>query len=213
LDRRCAPPTDKSVDPPEPLLRLGEHSTGAGCLANCDLSRGLEGSWAEVRPAPATKTPGMELRRTPANSEEMVALLPAFADMYARMIRECGLDGQGFVDDWHDRLVAYFTGELRRGAMALYLAKVGGEIVGSAAVFINDGRTNQVLRDRVATIAGVFIEPAFRSRGIARALTESAVAWARGQGCASIRLSSSKDAEPLYRSLGFQDGRELVLKL
>jgi GNAT superfamily N-acetyltransferase len=155
----------------------------------------------------------MELRRTPAQAEDLVALLPAFADMYARMIRECGLDGRGFVDDWRDRLVAYFTGELRRGAMALYMAKVGGEIVGSAAVFINDGRTNQVLRDRFATIAGVFVEPAYRGRGIARALIESAVTWARGQGCASIRLTTSKDAEPLYRSLGFQDGRELVLKL
>jgi GNAT superfamily N-acetyltransferase len=155
----------------------------------------------------------MELRRTPARAEDMVALLPAFADMYARMIRECGLDGQGFVDDWRDRLVMYFAGELRRGAMALYLAKVGGEIVGSAAVFINDGRTNQVLRDRVATIAGVFVEPAYRGRGIARALTESAVKWARVEGCASIRLTTSKDAEPLYRSLGFSDGRELVLKL
>ena len=154
----------------------------------------------------------MEHRRTPADVEDLVALLPAFAKMYARMIRECGLDGQGFVDDWHDRLVAYFTGELRRGAMMLYLAKVDGDVVGSAAVFINDGRTNQVLRDRFATIAGVS-STAHRGRGIARALTESAVAWARGQGCASIRLSSSKDAEPLYRSLGFQDGRELVLKL
>jgi GNAT superfamily N-acetyltransferase len=155
----------------------------------------------------------MEHRRTPADVEDLVALLPEFANMYARMIRECGLDGQGFVDDWHDRLVAYFAGELRRGAMMLYLAKVEGGVVGSAAVFINDGRTNQVLRDRVATIAGVFVEPAHRGRGIARALTESAVAWARSQGCVSIRLTSSKDAEPLYRSLGFQDGRELVLKL
>jgi GNAT superfamily N-acetyltransferase len=97
--------------------------------------------------------------------------------------------------------------------MALYLAKVRGEIVGSAAVFLNDGRTNQILRDSFATIAGVFVEPAYRGRGIARALTESAIAWARGQKCASIRLTTSKDAEALYRSLGFEDGRELVLKL
>jgi GNAT superfamily N-acetyltransferase len=173
----------------------------------------VEARGAEVRPHPATKTLKMEPRSAPADVEDLVALLPAFADMYARMIRECGLDGQGFVDDWHDRLVAYFTGELRRGAMMLYVAKDGIDVVGTAAVFINDGRTNQVLRDRSATIAGVYVEPAHRGRGIARGLTESAVAWARSQGCASIRLSSSKDAEPLYRSLGFQDGRELVLKL
>jgi GNAT superfamily N-acetyltransferase len=167
----------------------------------------------EVRAYPSTKTARMELRRTPAQAEDLVALLPAFADLYVRMIRECGLEGSGFVDDWRDRLVAYFAGELRRGAMALYLAKVRGEIVGSAAVFINDGRTNQILRERPATIAGVFVEPAYRGRGIARALTESAIAWARAHGCSSARLTTSKDAEPLYRSLGFDDGRELVLKL
>jgi GNAT superfamily N-acetyltransferase len=155
----------------------------------------------------------MQLRRTHAHAEDLVALLPAFADIYVRMIRECGLEGSGFVDDWRERLVAYFTGELRRGAMALYLAKVGDEVVGSAAAFLNDGRTNQILRDRAATIAGVFVEPSYRGRGIARALTESALAWARRQGCTSIRLTASKDAEGLYRSLGFQDGRELVLKL
>jgi GNAT superfamily N-acetyltransferase len=155
----------------------------------------------------------MQLRRTRAQAEDLIALLPAFADMYVRMIRECGLEGQGFVEDWRERLVSYFAEELRRGAMALYLAKAGGEIVGSAAVFINDGRTNQVLRDRFATIAGVFVEPSYRGRGIARSLTESAIAWARGQNCTSIRLTASKDAEPLYRGLGFADGRELVLKL
>jgi GNAT superfamily N-acetyltransferase len=155
----------------------------------------------------------MELLRTGARLDDLGEFLPAFATMYVRMISECGLEGAGFVDDWERRLVAFFAAELRRGAMAFYLYKAGPRIVGSAAVFINDGKTNQVLRDTFATIAGVFVEPAYRGRGIARTLTQSAIAWARARNCASIRLTASKDAEPLYRSLGFKDGRELVLKL
>jgi GNAT superfamily N-acetyltransferase len=155
----------------------------------------------------------MEFQRTGARLDELGELIPIFAGMYVRMIRECGLEGRGFVDDWERRLVAFFAGELRRGAMAFYLAKAGNEVVGSAAIFINDGKTNQVLRDTYATIAGVFVEPAYRGRGIARGLTQSAIAWARARNCASIRLTASKDAESLYRSLGFKDGRELVLKL
>jgi GNAT superfamily N-acetyltransferase len=155
----------------------------------------------------------MQLRRTSAKTEDLVALLPAFADLYVRMLRECGLEGSGFVDGWRERLVAYFAAELRRGAMAIYLARVGERVVGSAGIFVKDGGTAQIQKDRQATLAGIFVEPAYRGRGLARALTESAIAWARAQGCTSVRLIASREAEPLYRSLGFQDGRELVLNL
>jgi ribosomal protein S18 acetylase RimI-like enzyme len=155
----------------------------------------------------------MEFLRTGARLDELGELIPTFARMYVRMICECGLEGKGFVPDWERRLAGFLAGELRRGAMAFYLARAGDEVIGSAAVFINDGKTNQVLLDSYATIAGVYVDPAYRGRGIARTLTESAIAWARARNCASIRLTASKDAESLYRSLGFQDGRELVLKL
>lgn len=155
----------------------------------------------------------MELRRSSAQPEDLAALVPAFADIYLRMLRECGLEGSGFVDDWRERLIVHFAAELRRGAMALYLVQSRGTIVGSAAIFLNEGRTNQIFRDRSATLAGVYVEPAFRGRGIARALTERAVAWARERGCASIRLIASAAAEPLYRSMGFEDGHELVMTL
>jgi GNAT superfamily N-acetyltransferase len=199
----------------DPLLRLGEHSTAVGGSVKVTRRRMRLTSQvlAEVRAAPRSERSRMHLRRTQAQAEDLATLLPTFADIYVRMIRECGLEGIGFVDDWRERLVGYFSGELRRGAMSLYLAQAGDEVVGSAAVFVNDGKTNQILRDRSATIAGVFVEPAYRGRGIARQLTESAVAWARKRGCTSIRLTTSEAAEPLYRRMGFQDGRELVLKL
>jgi GNAT superfamily N-acetyltransferase len=155
----------------------------------------------------------MQLRSSSARSEDLATVLPAFAGFYIRMIQECGLEGSGFVEGAHERLVAYFAGELERDAMGLFLMKAGDAVVGSAAAFINDGRTNQILRDRFATIAGVFVEPEFRGRGIARALTGLTMAWAKDAGCTSIRLTASKSAEPLYRELGFEDGRELVLKL
>jgi GNAT superfamily N-acetyltransferase len=66
---------------------------------------------------------------------------------------------------------------------------------------------------RMATIAGVYVHPVYRRRGVARELTEAAIAWARGQNCVLVRLSASEPAEALYRNLGFTPGREMVLRL
>ncbi|MBV8434017.1 MAG: GNAT family N-acetyltransferase, partial [Candidatus Eremiobacteraeota bacterium] len=57
------------------------------------------------------------------------------------------------------------------------------------------------------------VSPAHRRKGLARRLTEAAIAWAREHGCTLVRLSASEPAETLYRSLGFTRGRELVLRL
>jgi GNAT superfamily N-acetyltransferase len=146
----------------------------------------------------------------PAEAERMML---AFAGLYGQMIREAGLEGAGFIDDWQAVLARVYLGELRRGGMAAYLIEDGGRPIASAGVFLNDYKSNLIMRDLRATLAGVYVDPAYRRRGLARVLTERAIAWARKRGCHSIRLTTSIPAEQMYRSLGFTDGRELVLKL
>jgi GNAT superfamily N-acetyltransferase len=73
--------------------------------------------------------------------------------------------------------------------------------------------TSMIQVQRMATIAGVYVQPAHRRRGIARELTEAAIAWARRRSCTLVRLSASQPAEALYRDLGFTAGREMVLRL
>jgi ribosomal protein S18 acetylase RimI-like enzyme len=50
--------------------------------------------------------------------------------------------------------------------------------------------------------------PAYRRRGLGRALLERAVAFARGKGAKALRvgvLARNEGAARLYRSLGFGD--------
>jgi GNAT superfamily N-acetyltransferase len=66
---------------------------------------------------------------------------------------------------------------------------------------------------RRAWIHSVYIEPAFRRRGIGRRLTETIVAWCREQGFQWIYLHASEQGRPLYESLGFESSTEMRLKL
>jgi GNAT superfamily N-acetyltransferase len=54
----------------------------------------------------------------------------------------------------------------------------------------------------------MYVRPAFRRKGIGRALAQRLISEARGIGYASIRLDSTrfmKAAHALYRSLGFRE--------
>ena len=128
------------------------------------------------------------------------------------MMDELSMAPGGLVPDWHDRLTAYFAAGIVSGTQGWFVARAAdGTLFGSAGALV--GETSLIYQYPLATLAGVYVRPEYRRRGAARALTAAAVDWARGRGCAAVRLIASEQAEPLYRGLGFTDGRELVLRL
>ncbi len=62
-----------------------------------------------------------------------------------------------------------------------------------------------------AEIAGIYVAPHARGRGLASELTREVVATARARGVRKTVLHPTPRAAPLYRRLGFVDGNELVL--
>jgi ribosomal protein S18 acetylase RimI-like enzyme len=84
------------------------------------------------------------------------------------------------------------------------VAYVGSEPVGQAYI---------ALRDDQAWISGVGVVPAWRRRGVARAMVAWLLDSAREAGARSALLEvidRNVAAHGLYRSLGFADGRELL---
>ncbi len=138
---------------------------------------------------------------------------PAFARFWYAMLEECDLLGAGAVDDWETRLLEHFSVQAEAGLLEWFVAREGENIVATCAVFQTAGHAN-ILKDRTATLAGVFVTPAFRRRGIARELTARAVEWCRQGGIRTIRLQSSRAARALYSSLGFvATGEQMRLQL
>lgn len=128
------------------------------------------------------------------------------------MLLECDLIGDGLVDDWRERLIASFTAQMRSDAMAWFVAEDGGAIAGTSCATVPTG-SGYIYKKPIATLSGIYVDPAYRGRGIARALTNAAIEWCRHRGCSTIRLVASDAGRPLYESLGFVPGAEMRLSL
>ena len=65
----------------------------------------------------------------------------------------------------------------------------------------------------VAFLEGIYVALAFRRRGVARALVDAVVNWARDEGCkemASDSLLPNTDAHAAHRALGFEETERVV---
>ena len=62
---------------------------------------------------------------------------------------------------------------------------------------------------RQAIVLNVYTEPAFRRRGLARALMLDVLDWARSSGLESLVLHATPDGRPLYEALGFAPTNEM----
>lgn len=135
--------------------------------------------------------------------------LPVLVRYWHDMLEECGLTGSGLVPDWAERLRAQFTADMEAGSGVWLLAEEDGAIAGTFTIFRQIGRSNIQL-DVTAMLAGMYVAPAYRGRGIARALAEWALRWCRQHNVKTIRLNASKAGRPLYESLGFTTATEMM---
>ncbi|HUK76355.1 MAG TPA: GNAT family N-acetyltransferase, partial [Thermoleophilia bacterium] len=75
----------------------------------------------------------------------------------------------------------------------------GAEIAGIATVTW----TTSAAHGRLAEVAELYVRPDARRRGVATALLEAAIAWARDHGCTVCRLSVGPDGELSHGVAGF----------
>jgi GNAT superfamily N-acetyltransferase len=130
-----------------------------------------------------------------------------------------------FADMGHDDPVELdrierVTGEYMPAALAegryygLLAESDGGEVVAGGGVVIapwpGSKRSDQPRR---AWILNVYVEPAYRRRGLARDIMVQLIDWCRGQGFASVSLHASDAGRALYEQLGFRPTNEMRLDL
>jgi ribosomal protein S18 acetylase RimI-like enzyme len=104
------------------------------------------------------------------------------------------LDFQDFADE-----MARFPGEYQPPGGCVLLAEVEGQAVGCVAL--------RRLRDRICEMKRLYVQPAFRSRDLGRALAGHVIARARELGYERMRLDTVESmtaANALYESLGFR---------
>ena len=105
---------------------------------------------------------------------------------------------------------------LRDGSYVGWLAvDATGEIVAGAGVHIKP-QLPRPAPDHVTIASGpvplvlnVYTEPAWRRRGLARALMTTLMQWAKEEGCDRVVLHASPDGHALYKALGFVPTNEM----
>lgn len=64
-----------------------------------------------------------------------------------------------------------------------------------------------------AYLLNVFVDPAYRRRGLARSLIELSLAEARRRNIRVVSLHASREGAPLYEHLGFKTTNEMLLRI
>ena len=133
------------------------------------------------------------------------------AEFWISMRRELGMPDEDLADDWKQRSIAYFRKRYDAGELCWFFACDDTTVVASAAAFLIDGYPSEITRRRVGYIAGVFVNPRHRRRGLARAVTQAAVDWLWERGCRAVRLHAAQNARPIYAAMGFEASNEMIL--
>jgi GNAT superfamily N-acetyltransferase len=114
---------------------------------------------------------------------------------------------------WRERYMAFFGGHLQTGRGQFFVAETSGTLIGMAAVYKLANHRSEITSKQSAYVCTVYVNPAWRRRGIAKALTLQTIDWAKRNGCEVVRLRTSPAGRPVYETLGFRQSDELELRL
>jgi aminoglycoside 6'-N-acetyltransferase I len=111
----------------------------------------------------------------------------------------------------HRREMAAALAEPER--LAQWLAYAGGQAVGLIEVALRRDYVNGTAHSPVAFVEGIYVSPALRRQGCARALLHAAMRWAEIRVCRELASDTSLDnlaGQRVHEALGFQETERVV---
>jgi aminoglycoside 6'-N-acetyltransferase I len=108
----------------------------------------------------------------------------------------------------HDMSDAIARGHFVRLALA-----TSGSAIGLIEASKRTDYVNGTNSSPVAFIEGLYVEPASRRKGVARALVASVEAWATAEGCTELASDSPLEnaaAHAAHRAMGFEETERVV---
>ena len=128
--------------------------------------------------------------------------IEAYVGLRVRQLRE---EGATEDVDLRPALRDYYARHLADGSFAAWLAVDEGRIVATSGMsFVEKPPYFGCPSGRIGLLSGMFTEPAYRRRGIARALLARVVDEARRHGCGAVQITASDVGVLLYTDFGFR---------
>lgn len=118
---------------------------------------------------------------------------------------------------WPDDPAPVLTDEFRQALeddeQVCYICSVDGTDAGFVTASLRHEHVPGADSRPAGYLEGLFVHEQFRRRGLARALTEQAEAWARARGCTEMGSDTwdwNKDSERFHNSVGYGTYETLI---
>lgn len=145
-------------------------------------------------------------------------ITPADLDLVCRhrheMFREAGRS-DAELSEMAAPFRRWLAERLASGAYLGFIAEVDGEPVGAIGLMVLDWppHPEHPLEDQRGYVLNLFVEPAHRGRGQARALMQAAEACFAERGVSFAILHATEAGRPLYQGLGWGTTSEMAKRL
>ena len=127
--------------------------------------------------------------------------LDTFMDMRIRQLREEGAKEE---IDLKPALRDYYNRHMADGTFVSWLAFDGDKIIGTSGMsFVEKPPYFGCPSGKVGLLSGMYTDPEYRRKGIAKELLSRVVNEAREYGCGTVQITASVMGVKLYTDFGF----------
>ena len=138
------------------------------------------------------------------------------AEHFYQMWLDNNMTADKICSEWLEITIQFIDTARQDLCYRAFVAEVEGKVVGSAGCQLFAGLYPDILVEdcrRLGYIWGVYVEPDYRRRGIAKQLMLEAIAYLKSIRCTRATLHASLFGKPVYDRLGFTDSNEMRLDL
>ncbi len=138
------------------------------------------------------------------------------AKHFYKMWLDLEVPDDAIAPDWLNITFEFVELARRELSYKAFVAETKGVIVGSASCQLHRGLYPNIIKQQhrqYGYVWGVYVEPSYRKRGIAKQLTSQAVTYLKEIGCTRVVLNASPLGKPVYESLGFSSSNAMQLDL
>lgn len=147
---------------------------------------------------------------TPSLRPATPADLPMLVRHRRGMWEDMGQVARGAFDPSEAAYEAWLRPRLASGEVVGWVVCAAGRDVGSGLLWFQECQPRpRVPRGTVPYLLSVYVEPAARGQGSAKAITQVAIAAARAAGHPRLALHASDAGRPIYEGLGFMASAEM----
>lgn len=138
------------------------------------------------------------------------------AEQFYQMWLDIGVTENSIKPNHHDLTLKFIKQARQELFFKGFFAEVDNVIIGSASCQLFTSLYPQILQDKYRKygyIWGVYVEPSYRRKGIAKQLTNATIEHLKSINCTKAILNASPAGKPVYESLGFSPSNAMQLDL